>query len=410
MDSIELNKVLILVNKNKHKLYMESKDIGSYEIDLDQVSQLILNINTNSCLSESDKKLSIDFLNRIIKIIKYVTFDEYICVIHKICDEIKIFLLSNSCKYHKIFFGGYGTIKKSYTWVLFLYLDKLSSFFYENPEIMNKIYVCTDSVFVGQHAIIQDSVNKYLYLFFDDMSYSGSQMYSSIPKKRVDVDIYISAPYMSKTAINLLKQKNDSLNYWHNIQIIPSIRESFLDGIDNTLIEYYDRLFVIMCMQKATKFYKSFQCYESIIPIYFDHKIADGVSTFQKLIYFGIYPIEQTNPECHPICKRTPLIKKCLKHNNEIDSEYNNEKVPQYNYCHFGMVDMEDEYACPMTFYKEIIYNLSDDDVIPKYDKLNIVTLTKYYVDTGRILTGESFREKYLKYKTKYLKLKKILS
>jgi hypothetical protein len=51
-------------------------------------------------------------------------------------------------------------------------------------------------------------------------------------------------------------------------------------------------------------YYKTYKCHENISPIYFDHQIGNGISTFQKLIYFGNH---------YKGTIITPLIKKCIQ-------------------------------------------------------------------------------------------------
>ena len=80
-----------------------------------------------------------------------------------------------------------------------------------------------------------------------------------------------------------------------------------------------------------------FYCREQNIPIYFDHKVVDTVSTFQKLLYTGAWP---TSPD-H--CYNIPLIKGCLV----TFPTYNNNACYTPTY-----IDIDNQYTYPLTFYK----------------------------------------------------------
>jgi hypothetical protein len=91
----------------------------------------------------------------------------------------------------------------------------------------------------------------------------------------------------------------------------------------------------------------SIQCHYGIIPIYFDHKLADGLSTFQKLLRFGTYPLNQND-----ICIHRSLINNCEVPN--IDEQ----KIT--NLCNFDLIDIPDDTSCPISFYKNIEYKYKE--------------------------------------------------
>ena len=95
----------------------------------------------------------------------------------------------------------------------------------------------------------------------------------------------------------------------------------------------------------------SFQCYDFLTPIYFDHKVADNISTFQKLIYFGSYPTTKK-------CEFLPLI-----NGEHINEELEIEKMYKKFHCHYFIDNMEEKFPSTYTgekkyktFYKNIIY------------------------------------------------------
>ena len=115
-------------------------------------------------------------------------------------------------------------------------------------------------------------------------------------------------------------------------------KEKIIDFIKNKICNKYD--------ENLSQI--SFQCEKNLTPIYFDHKVADSFSVFQKLIYYGSYP---TTGKCEFI----PLIKgEHLKTNSE--------QQKKESHCVEIIKHMEEEYKYgedklgSKTFYKNIDY------------------------------------------------------
>ena len=198
---------------------------------------------------------------------------------------------------------------------------------------------------------------------------------------------------------------------------------SFVNSLPKSEGVDYEALYIKFCIKPSTKEYNAYQCHLEMIPIYFDHKIADGMSTFQKLLYFGVYPTDCTevnDEDCARRCSTTPLFKKCIDKNIQTDTIIN----PGNNTaCKNMFTDLNDTYACPSTFYKNIIYNFSSDGNDPAPDYFNksrygvrtmtLPMLIQYYDSIGKfgpvVRSGEEYLDKYIKYKNKYLNLKKLL-
>ncbi len=406
LNSVELSKVLLFVKENKSKIYIGEDKIGKYPIDREQVNKMLRNIDVHSNLSDLDKENTKKFVERIVSITRYVDFSEYLSVIHKICCDIERYLLNNHDKYKKIFISGYGPITKSYTWVLFLFLDKMNNFFEKNPMITHKILVGDDAI-----EFEVDNTDKYLLLFFDDMSYSGLQMHGSIPstRKSNNVDIFISAPFISETARGMILSQNSGVKFWPNTEIVPSLGDLFFKDLPASEISVYSDIYVNFCINRENTFYNTYQCHQDMIPIYFDHKIADGVSTFQKLLYFGVYPIINDDAKC----VLTPLIKSCIDSNienkdNILKGTYAD--ITNVNHCKSLYVDIPNDFTCPETFYKKLVFNFSSDkEPIPCYSDMTLSEVINYYDSIGKFDMSGGFKKKYIKYKNKYLNLKKLI-
>ena len=123
----ELKKVLLLMEANRDKLYMQPSQINKYSINREKIEEVVKNIREHSCLTEEQIENSIIFFRRIMEIMRYANFSEFLCVINKMCCEIKKFLIENHENYDVIFFGGLDHhINKSYTWIVFLFLSEMS--------------------------------------------------------------------------------------------------------------------------------------------------------------------------------------------------------------------------------------------------------------------------------------------
>jgi hypothetical protein len=106
---------------------------------------------------------------------------------------------------------------------------------------------------------------------------------------------------------------------------------------------------------------KACNCSVQYTPIYFDHKIADEVSTFNKVLFTGAYPINTGG-----ICEINPLIGGC-------------DNIPQIQSL-FGKnpcattITLDSEVPCFPSFYKTISYTFHDTVV---NNEKNIVVVLK---------------------------------
>ena len=153
----------------------------------------------------------------------------------------------------------------------------------------------------------------------DDASYSGSQMSNTIEDNfpRTKFDIFILIPFMSNTAIDIIKR-------------------SYTDNLNEGSIMFLDRsiylmkpIYELMSKEKIEKlflYYGSNSKYTREYPIYFDHKVADSYSSFPLIYTYGIIPNDYNKQLIHE-CKakkkpfkdiydkmeRIPLLKNCTK-------------------------------------------------------------------------------------------------
>jgi hypothetical protein len=147
--------------------------------------------------------------------------------------------------------------------------------------------------------------------------------------------INLIIPYIGTTANNAVKT-NKFIKLPKDIKMFKSFREEVDVQIlgENTISE----------------FERSFQYHSGISAIYFDHKIADSVSTFNKV--FLLSPIFN----CNVINASVPFIDGCD----------NSKKIPAGINIYDTYINVEDELqgnVCPPTFYKSIKYTYEGADV-----------------------------------------------
>ena len=153
----------------------------------------------------------------------------------------------------------------------------------------------------------------------DDASYSGSQMANTIEDnfQNTRFDIFILIPFMSNTAIDIIKKSCTDNNNEGSIM--------FLDRSIYLMKPIYE----LMSKEKIEKlflYYGDNPKYIREYPIYFDHKVADNYSSFPLIYTYGIIPnnynkqlIHECNAKRKPFkniydkLERIPLLKNCTK-------------------------------------------------------------------------------------------------
>jgi hypothetical protein len=153
----------------------------------------------------------------------------------------------------------------------------------------------------------------------DDASYSGSQMANTIQDnfENTRFDIFILIPFMSNTAIDIIKKSYTDNNNEGSIK--------FLD----TSIYIIKPIYELMSKENIEKlflYYTDNPKYIREYPIYFDHKVADNYSSFPLIYTYGIIPNNYNKKIIHECesnrkpfkdifekLERIPLLKNCKK-------------------------------------------------------------------------------------------------
>jgi hypothetical protein len=375
--------------ENKDKIFMKS---GDRSINQENVEKWLKNIQLYS--PEQIKETYLFFANTFIEFLLYVPFEKFYRILNDISLEIKDLLTNNNYNYEKIYFFIPDNIHKSNLWVSLLILNCLINNNILNEEIQNKIFY-TNSY---NDIIIHSDGKKSLCLYCDDMSYTGSQIYSNfvIRKKQpnliyTNVDKYILISYLSDVAkeklskisnIHFFKSTINVQSYINQLKI--KYAEINSDMVNNVLkmFDYYinDNIFQmgrIAC-----------SCNTKYVPIYFDHKIADELSTFNKLLFTGSYPIDKNSTNTN--CEINPLINGCENNLEELSKIFGNPCIES--------ASLDSEIPCFVTFYKTILYTFNNIKINSDNDE-NIVEILTNFTGGSTIKKKNTYKRKSL-YKT----------
>lgn len=338
---------LSFYEENKNKLYMP-KGVN-YPLNYKKG----LNWVNNQCDDESRQ-----FANEIINYTEYVSFGAFIKSLNVICSSY-INKFNNSNYKNTIFiliipFNVY----KSNTWVSLIVFKHFKDFIYDiytnitdvyndtidsSSRIYNKkvrCIICDDCAYTGSQVTFVASFdyNKINYIEKEAAPDENSKTWlnwhktsrkhaekviSKIPPGLFAVDLII--PFMSTLAQASLKKLP-----WVSIPKDCSIFGTFNQYIN---VEKFPTYIL-------NEFKKTFQYHKNISSIYFDHKVADSVSTFHKI--YLLAPLFNCSIQDASI----PFIDGCeLK------------QIPEQINIYDFYVDLGDKIkTCPPTFYKSIKY------------------------------------------------------
>ena len=344
--------------ENKDKLFMES---GHKSINDANVDKWFQNIQNDS--SEEIKPTYDFFARTFIEFLLYVPFDKFYEILNRI--SLQLVEIVNSGDYKNIYFYIPDSANKSNLWVALLFLDCLvRNHILSSDEMREKIK------FVNNYdALVNDSKNeKSLCLYCDDMSYTGSQIKSNFMRRKntnlddTNIDKYFIIAYLSNAAYTKLSIIKN-VHFFKDTVVVNSYIDQLKHKYGETnpkMVENVVKMFTYTNNQNDAFFTqgrKACNCNMSYTPIYFDHKIADELSTFNKLLFTGSYPTTS-------VCEINPLIHGC---NNIVELETLFGKNPcTTNYT------LDSEVPCFPSFYKTIDYTINGNKID---EEKNIVAL-----------------------------------
>jgi hypothetical protein len=346
------NKIKILYELNAEKIIMPEKQIGRYTINNDNLGywqKMMIEYE-----SRKSTKVPEGFYSLIAKIIalniKYINFDEFYSRLKLLADDLLTKMITKKQFGYNYVFITAGKHDKSNTWCFLLLFGIIyKALIAEKME--NSIYfnaINSPSERAKIEKIVADNP-KLMFIYVDDMIYSGLQTSKSL--------IFVSATTENthtKTSINredihfmainyITTYAKEKLNKIHKVEyspisiILPNIFECISnynpldykeDKIKKNLLE--------LSIHKLEEVFENSKTRISFkhIPVYFDHKIADDVSTITDIFNFGYYPeLKEHEPD-------NSLINNC-------DKEY-----------------FVKNRTCINPYYKNIIYTIGDRNIM----------------------------------------------
>jgi hypothetical protein len=251
-------------------------------------------------------------LRKIFDNTKHISFEVFIKELNKNIEDLISTMKDNKDIY---FYISFVYKNKSNYWI-FLYIQDYLKFYHKDYVI----HIIQD---------LNNNKNGDFIVFVDDCIYSGSQLGNSISyinnNNKLKLNIFILCSYISSLGLNKIK---------HRFEINPNLKgcKLIINKFLNNLPLINDYL-TDNEMREINK-YMFFMCNNKFL-IYFDHKLADNVSTITN-IYSG-YVLNKKNAE----------ILKSVKDKNNADI------IPVINNCQNTKNLDTNNPSCPFTPYKE---------------------------------------------------------
>jgi hypothetical protein len=293
---------------------------------------------------------------------RYIPFSEFHDRIKKLVVDLASLLKAD--EYAEIYWLTDNVIKSNF-WVLLLATLELEK--HNIPQvILNKITIVFQ---VKRTKLNIDCINskKYAFVYFDDMSYSGTQLLYNMTNNGFDdktlanSHIYLFIPYISKTVQKLYKSTIFSFKYFHHTEFIDTLEDQLIQWCETYSKNAY-KILRTVCppLYNTDNDADFFMCGEAEgiamsdskiplkIPIYFEHKLADDLSTFEAVLRYGLYSKQQYR-----------------NYYNKIPPE----NIPLINNCEQNLDD------CPPTYYKTIKYTYNNKPITSYRDLTNLKNL-----------------------------------
>jgi len=338
----------------KYKLFDQNKN---YDINKKLLEKWI-----NSHKTDEDKYIA----KMLIEPVVHVSLDEFkMNLIHSV-NKFNDYIKNNNIKKYYIVIGAntlYGSnldnyldIGKSNFWTILLALPYLIVKPYD--ILLNLSQAIEYSMFekLKKKKIVSD------FVFFDDCSYSGYQLFQNVIGFDLLQKYYLNAmtnnSKVEKININNINQKDNKLIKVHNgnsnihihviIPYISLIAKDVAFNIQikrNIDIHLYNNYFINSykdfykfnekLLDNITNTYNLYGFDKNLIPIYFDHKMPDGVSTIYYILLSGIISnySERSKKIKDSKKKFVQFINNCIYPKNKLMNPHQLEKWGSNNLC-----------------------------------------------------------------------------
>lgn len=245
------------------------------------------------------KEKNRDFISRVLNSINHINYDKF-------CSDTfeQLDILNNNLKGKKYIYilgvnnqiGSSNTdfnIYKSNLWMFMLIYDKLKikpSDIILNVKIASQLYgdtveylIVDDCAYSGTQIVVQtlySDSSEFLYKYPKSYLIRNDVYTKSIfkPVQKHNVNVHLFIPYLSYIA-------------WGKIQELKLITCLNVISYEKYILNEFGKILSNEDSTKLLVFYNSF--YEglnplNLIPIFFDHKIADSISTVELILTKGI--------------------------------------------------------------------------------------------------------------------------
>ena len=345
----------------KYKLFDQNKNYN--------INKKLLQKWINSHKTDEDKFIAKMLIDPVV----HVSLEEFkINLIHSV-NKFNDYIKSNNIKKYYIVIGAnnvvgtnqqnYLDIGKSNFWTILLALPYLIIKPYD--ILLNLNQAIEFSIFdkLKKEKIVSD------FVFFDDCSYSGSQLFRNVIDFNLLQKYYLNAitnnSEIEKININNLDKKNNKLIKVHNEKpnihihvIIPYIslvakdlafdiqtkRNIGIHLYNNYFIKSYKDFYKFdeILLNQLEDNYTLYGFNKNLIPLYFDHKMPDGVSTIDYILLSGIVSNYSDSKKDNKKLKKkfVQFINNCIYPSNKL---MNPLKFKKWGY----------NSLCPVSPYKE---------------------------------------------------------
>jgi uncharacterized protein YjbI with pentapeptide repeats len=289
-ESIKLDKMISdMENRKRNKmLYMPEDE--NHPIDMDKMDRWIdYQCNTDAKIIATLFKTHT----------RYISWKKFYAACKNVFDKLyDIVKDKNYCLFTKDFFSNASFNEKSNYWMIQLLLDYYIST--NRKNLPKELIVCKNINNFNKNGLCLKGDYDY-YVALDDIMYSGGQMFrDAIITVNIDpLNIIVVAPFISQYAVDLhFKDKDKTykmiiydevMNYWWKDKVIDCKDRKYNLNIPEDLLAF----FVLM----QTYFPLSREDYKLGINnfmYYFDHKIADYLSSFPTVYHLGIIPPDKS--------------------------------------------------------------------------------------------------------------------
>ena len=250
----------VIKKTNKHRFKLDIKIPIDHSLNKEQVKKYI-----NACDLEVRPIIKKIFNNTV-----HISFEEFIKNLNKNIKD----LLNATNKSKNIYFYINKFLKEKSNYWVYKYVKNYIK--YNKPEY--NIYIIDN---------FDKSNNGDYIVFVDDCIYSGNQLSTELcgikNKALIQLNFYILSPYISKSGKSYIEERMDKNKYFNksNSKLIFSAYSNDIPLIDDYLTESD---FTIL--YKYIEYFMMEEPIEGKYLIYFDHKLADNISTITP-IYSG---------------------------------------------------------------------------------------------------------------------------